>query len=242
MPNASKNNTTIAHLFDLLDRWRHLPAYQLERRADIFFALFLPEVMGKHFRIDINPILIPEFPIKHKGDNTSNKADYLALQKSQDNKPVERAFLVELKTDMASRREEQDKYLGYAVDVGLKKLVKGVLEICRASNQKPKYLHLLKLLSDNGLIEYEDGLFPVKRGYSDVLEGIKDKVEKRTHWPSLEVVYIQPRLTDTIDFKEFADAIDKGEEEGIGRLFAKRLREWADINAGSPNPKDWPSC
>ena len=35
----------IDRIFDLLDGWRHLPAYQLERRADIFFGLFLPDVL-----------------------------------------------------------------------------------------------------------------------------------------------------------------------------------------------------
>jgi hypothetical protein len=29
-------------MFEMLDRWRHLPAYQLERRADILFAIYLP--------------------------------------------------------------------------------------------------------------------------------------------------------------------------------------------------------
>ena len=239
MSNARKTNEypTIADLFCLLDRWRHLPNYQFERRTDIFFALFLPEVLRERLSVEINCTLIPEFPIKKKSDNRSKKADYLAL--SKDGK---RAFLIELKTDMASRSKKQDDYLKQAAKRGLCCLVKDVLKICSTTNEKAKYVHLLKLLSDIGLIEYEDGLFPVKQGYSIFLERIKDKVEKRTHWPSLEVVYIQPSSTDTIDFKEFADAIDKGEEERIGRLFAKRLREWADIDAGSPNPKDWPSC
>ena len=238
MSNASKISAlpTIERVFDLLDRWRHLPAYQLERRADIFFALFLAEVLGKHFKIVINPILVPEFPIKHKGDNTSNKADYLAL--SGDGK---RAFLIELKTDITSRRKKQDKYLCDAVGVGLKKLVEGVLEIYSVSKQKPKYVHLLYLLSKISLIEYEDGLFPVEKGYSEVLNRIKGQVEKRRDWPSLEVVYIQPR-TNIIDFKEFADAIEMGEGEGIRSLFAERLRKWAVDKAGSLNPKDWRSC
>jgi hypothetical protein len=28
-----------AEIFSTLDRWRHLPTYQLERRADIFLAI-----------------------------------------------------------------------------------------------------------------------------------------------------------------------------------------------------------
>jgi hypothetical protein len=29
-------------LFDRMDTWRHFPNYQLERRADLFFASYLP--------------------------------------------------------------------------------------------------------------------------------------------------------------------------------------------------------
>ena len=56
-------------VFDLLDKWRNLPAYQLERRADIYFALFLPDVLDHYLRprdLAVNPRLIPEFPIRQK--------------------------------------------------------------------------------------------------------------------------------------------------------------------------------
>ena len=102
--HETNEHQTISDLFGLLDKWRHLPDYQLERRADIFFALFLPEVLGKHFGICINPILIPEFPIrkvtvapwlaKNGRDDSSKKVDYLALQKSPDGKSAQQAFLV----------------------------------------------------------------------------------------------------------------------------------------------------
>ena len=36
-------------VFELLDDWRHLPAYQLERRADIYFAMYLPELLAERF-------------------------------------------------------------------------------------------------------------------------------------------------------------------------------------------------
>ena len=144
---------------------------------------------------------------------------------------------------MASRSEDQDKYLGYAVDAGLQKLIKGVLEICSGNTrQKRKYVHLLYLLSKVNLIEYEDDLFPVKRGkYSEALKRIKEKVEKRSDWPSLKVVYIQPE-TGTIDFKEFACILEKAKGGGIRSLFAKFLGTWVADKAGSPNPKTLRSC
>ena len=57
----------IERALGLLDTWRHLPAYQLERRADIFFALFLPDVLEEKFGVPISPVLIPEFPVKNRG-------------------------------------------------------------------------------------------------------------------------------------------------------------------------------
>ena len=32
-------------LFDRIDAWRHLPSYQLERRADRLFLLYMPEML-----------------------------------------------------------------------------------------------------------------------------------------------------------------------------------------------------
>jgi hypothetical protein len=103
----------IDKMFDLLDEWRLLPAYQLERRADIFFALYLPHIMNRRFGVEVNhEQIIPEFPLnkktleldnKHPDYNLSYKVDYLVVcEKSK------RVFLVELKTDIGSRRSKQD--------------------------------------------------------------------------------------------------------------------------------------
>ena len=51
-------------VFANLDRWRHFPAYQLERRADIFFSVYLPEALAKVTGVEIDPRMIPEFPLK----------------------------------------------------------------------------------------------------------------------------------------------------------------------------------
>ena len=238
MPSDSKNSeVSLERVLHLLDGWRHLPAYQLERRADVLFALFLPEVLEKHFGKAINPLLIPEFPIKQKGVNSSNKVDFLALQSGD---PPERAFLVELKTDMASRRDEQDQYLREAVEDGLKELVMGVITLCGATDQRKKYVHLLKLLSRVSLIEYVDALFPpTGREFSEALKTVRTEVEKREHWPCLEVVYVQPQApSETIDFNEFANSIRDGEAGSIRRVFSCYLKKWATEVAGSPIPKE----
>jgi hypothetical protein len=76
----------IEQLFDLLDHWRHLPAYQLERRADILFALYLPEFLSERLGIPIRAEMIPEFPVRlgtiypeTVDNNSSCKIDYLAF-------------------------------------------------------------------------------------------------------------------------------------------------------------------
>ena len=44
---------SVQQVFSLLDRWRHLPNYQLERRADIFFAVYLPKILEQRFAVDM---------------------------------------------------------------------------------------------------------------------------------------------------------------------------------------------
>ena len=245
--SKSGESPTVVDAFELLNRWRHLPAYQLERRADIFFALYLPEVLGERFGRKINPLLVPEFPIRKgllpkydNNDNQSIKADYLALE---DGAFPKRAFLVELKTDMASRRDDQDVDLDDAVEIGLKRLVEGVIDICFVTPNKSKYVHLLHLLSRLDLIEYDDALFPIKKGFSKALCGVKHKVKekKEKKWPSLELVFVQPK-NNTIGFEEFAKIIAKGGPDDFRSTFARHLRTWADTRAGEPDPKDWNTC
>ena len=42
---AGKQMIHFNALFDRMDAWRHLPDYQLERRADLFFSLYLAEAL-----------------------------------------------------------------------------------------------------------------------------------------------------------------------------------------------------
>ena len=96
-------------LFDRMDAWRHLPNYQLERRADLFFSLYLPEVLEAKLGFAIQPTLIPEFPVRFgsiypkEATNHSCKIDYLALSENG-----KQAVFVELKAEGLSRRTKQD--------------------------------------------------------------------------------------------------------------------------------------
>ena len=127
---------TISGLFGLLNRWRHLPGYALERRADIFFALFLPEVPKKHCGIKVKRPLIPEFPIGKKSNNNEHKqADYFVLSECR-----QRGILVELKTDMASKRsahgKKQEDSLIKTAEKGMRHLVKDAITIIKGDRDK----------------------------------------------------------------------------------------------------------
>ena len=232
-------------IFHLLDYWRHLPAYRLEPRADIFFAAFLPEIIETAFDTSVREPIIPEFPFRRgtiygeasRGPNASVKVDYLVV--SEDGRQV---FFVELKTDQASFRPEQDEYLDLAVKKGIPSLVRGVLRIIAATNNEylPKYMHLLDLLERLGWIELQDGLarevcVEDPPSADTWLEGIRilPAVERAI----ARKVYILPEAKPDqccISFNEVAEVVGSSESP-MGQIFAKHLRRWM-AKAGTVAP------
>ncbi len=201
--------------FDLLDQWRHLPAYQLERRVDIFFALYLPEIIAHKFSLDTK-IIIPEFPIR-VGEiyddvliNKSFKVDYLVVTGKRNH-----FVFVELKTDANSIRPKQNSYLVKARSAGMRKLISGIIKICDATQQKKKYGTLMRLLNAAGLVEIADNRY--KNLASDGAQ--------------IEVLYIQPGTANndfkTILFSELAEIVGKHNDE-VSQRFAKSIRAWEE--------------
>ena len=247
MSNASETNEypTIADLFGLLDRSRHLPAYQLERLAGAFFALFLPEVIEKALSKIKRP-LIPEFPIKKPDNNQSQNVDYFALAED-----CKRAFLIELKTDMRSIREKQIGDLQRTKrDKDLLDLIKDVKRLAQNPNKptRQKYVHLLSHLRDLNLVCYDESKL-YERAFADNSKGIYgiiDKDVKPASWvcegrPKLEVIYIQPirKSSDSIPSDwhcmYFDDLADHVREIGsMGRRFAESLYKWKDPAGSYP--------
>jgi hypothetical protein len=209
----------ISEIFDNMDKWRHLPAYQLERRADIFFSIYLPEILFYKFGVDIEGV-IPEFPIRigsiydQADTNKSFKVDYFA--KGKDAKII---LLVELKTDENSRRDKQDWYLEKAKEVGLVELLKGVRKIYKATGSKKKYQHLLDELQKLGLISQHGN------GEFDIAEA---DYEIRT-------AYIQPNNADEqgniISFRDISHIIEQHGDE-LSLRFSKSLLIWSATKAG----------
>lgn len=247
---ADKSEITIKQVFERLDQWRHLPDYQLERRADIFFALFLPEVLSEVLGIPMNPVLVPEFPIKKRDSFQSTKVDYLAL--SNDG---EQAFLVELKTDMASKcsphgRKQEELLIGTA-ERGLGELLCDFIKLLkrhRASRARRKYIHLVYRLMELGMLVCGDKeslytrAFEKSRGIYKTLETIEPAVGISGSKPKLKALYVQPKHCSTdrtcvVDFKTFARILKAGSrrDDTIRGQFADHLMKWR-VAAGSPSP------
>lgn len=249
VPEYHARMDPLEHAFRNLDRWRHLPSYQLERRADVFFSAYMRDVVEKHVGVPLQETVIPEFPLKRDliwpdtPTGKSVKVDYVLF--AQDYSLV---YFVELKTDLASRRAEQDEYLWTGKDVGFRKIVEGIREIMLATKEYRKYFHLAHALSEAGFLSLPEDLrgyvFPApRRGLTDRLEAIR----VGPHDPTIEVIYLQPkrdeiaeeeggteRKPDYIDFEEFASHLD-GLDDPLSRSFRDCLRKWVS-EAGSEEP------
>ncbi len=230
----------IEDIFDTLDRWRHLPAYQLERRADIFFSLYLAEVIEAHTGTAVAAESIPELPIKRdliwsdRPTRQSVKVDYAFFAADRS-----KVFFVELKTDGSSRRAEQDEYLQRSREVGFRRIVDGIVGIVHATKAKQKYAHLLCALQEAGCLRLPDELltylYPKPRpGVTKCLRQVETTVA--TDEFEVVVLYVQPELGagDVIDFEAFASVVGQ-HDDVLSQRFSRSLRGWR-VTAGSVRP------
>lgn len=240
---STNSEISLERVLALLDRWRHLPAYQMERPAATFFALFLPEVLKKEFELEEEPEIVPEFPIKKPTNHQSHNVDFFAYARG-----CRHSFLVELKTDMASVDEAQKERLREAAQEGLGKLIRDVRQIATKSPHKQKYVHLLWHLQKLGLLSGVDDVFDktfpsVKQGIVEKINNIKITGSLRTA-PKMQLVYVQPECCTCSDirfvsFKEFAGIIQRGETKSdtLRRSFGQYLERWT-AKAGDVDPRE----
>jgi len=201
-----------------LDNWRHLPKYQLERRADMFFGLFIRHIMEARYG-RMHDLIIPEFPYKNdKERNTTVNFDYVLFSENLD-----RVFVVELKTEPESAGGINNSYLNKVVEIPFEDIIGDLKSVVAATNQKNKYNCLIKLLEQIGFILKDSGN--------------KWECSPKTGKPT--VVYLTPKLKkelngkfDMILFDEAADILSKS-GGAVECHFASYLRRWNDNPAGS---------
>jgi len=226
-------------IFSNLDRWRHFPAYQLERRVDIFFSVYLKALLEEVTGVALEDDLLPELPIKRDliwpefAGHSSVKVDYALFAKDRS-----RVFFVELKTDAGSRRERQDHYLETASRLGFRKIIDGFCAILLKTDAHQKYHHLASALARLGYLTTPNDLrqfiYPSPRvGLSMRLAAIQaagvDSV--------VEVIYVQPEVTEgvrVVDFAQFAEFVGR-HPDPLSQTFAAHLLKWR-AEAGSSEP------
>lgn len=212
--------STINTYFDLLGDWKKLPAYKAETRVDSIAGFALEEIFAYDRDVKIVAV-IPELPLRigtirpsevgGKKENRSYKVDFFTLT------DCGKGFLVEFKTDSASRRDGQDEYLTEAQDVGLEAVLTGIIRLYEKSDYKKKYCHLLDKLVRAGVVTKSDGVYTPLVQFDD-----------------LSIVYMQPHVKETdvgldiVDFETVAGALENIFEGDEFMLAAARaFRGWA---------------
>ncbi|MBL0176079.1 MAG: hypothetical protein IPP94_12570 [Ignavibacteria bacterium] len=222
-------------LFDRMDAWRHLPNYQFERRADLFFSLYIPEALQAKTGIPFRDIIVPEFPLHisalhpDKNTNKSYKADYLAVSSD-----LKVAVLVELKTEIISKQPDLAIYLEAARQKGVAGLLENLRAVFKTTNAKPRYLRLLEIIEQTGLLHLPPMLRSyVERGDMEQAKLLMTKVNILAN-PETRVISIEPDRSDMdcISCAEFSDVVGRYGDP-VSRRFALSLREWARIPAGN---------
>ena len=239
------SNSPLEPIFQRLDRWRHLPAYRLEPRVDVLLSLYLHGILEERTGLALAETVLPELPLRlgtlwgedTRGANQSVKVDFALFARDRSV-----AYLVEVKTDQASRREAQDAYLEEAARLDFREIVDGILRIslATASSNIRKYVHLLAALEALGFVRCPAALrahaYPqVRRGVTQALR----QVENRTAagQTRVEVVYVQPigdPAVNSIGFDALG-AYARRQEDGIGPILAGYLERWTD-EAGAVDP------
>ncbi len=237
-----------SRILDLLDSWRDLPAYQLERRADIFFAAYLPRFLEKKFSQRISDVLIPEFPLHHRSirpdlprrTNDSCRLDYLALSLD-----LADAYFIELKTDPRSRGRDQEDNMAAAQHVGFRALVDGVLKILDANTKLSaphsyllKYVCLLRLMAKNNLLTIPEELEQALRSkkIKSSIKACLPRIQINDVNPKITIVYLQPhhiyRNSNDVDFIEFANFLSSVSDDSLKLRFEASIRRWSKSAAG----------
>ena len=224
-----------AKILDLLDQWRHLPDYQLERRADIFFATYLVDFLADREGVDVEPLLVPEFPVHiatiypHIPINQSFKIDYVAFASDRS-----KAWFVELKTDSSSRRDKQNAYLKAAESAGMPALIDGLLKIVAATKAKHKYCCLLRLLERLSAVELPNDLDEAlaSRHWDSAVNACLPKVKNVCPPLPVDVLFLQPVSNGPMEigFEELASWLDG--RDAVADRFSASLRDWASVKAG----------
>ncbi|HQL69382.1 MAG TPA: hypothetical protein PLA77_01000 [Bacteroidales bacterium] len=137
-------------------KYKRFPYYASERRLDAIISLFLPEIVKEALYKDSESVIqfvMPEFPISKSNSNQAVCADYILIEKTQNE--INSILLVELKTDRNSIKPDQfDAY----TQANWADIVDGLKAKSLATpfNIRNKYFELFLHLAQHNLITLDD--------------------------------------------------------------------------------------
>jgi hypothetical protein len=217
--------------FEMLEDWKQLPDYQLERRVDSFIGYYLKPFLSKHLNTNID-LIIPEFPLKQESSSHSDKVDFAVFSK-EDN------YLIELKTDINSINKYQLCYLQNTSGMNIKDILGGIMEIFdkpKAPASWKKYQYLLHKLTKINLLSEKEPTGHRKRKIFDFTDNtILSK--------NFKVLFILPAKTkDIISHIEeyFEDKYQIIEFSEIAKwLRAENSKQNSFVNAFATSLDNW---
>lgn len=199
-------------LLSLLLENKHFPAYQAERRIDIFINFFLEEVLKKKFGSLNTRFISPEFPLRTyapdkniKGTYRSTKVDYAYLNEVNGEKEI---MFIELKTDPKSFDLVQyTHYLNYLTwPKCINSLKNIILHGHIGSREKEKYFHLVQKLVAEGLMTATESL---PAFYDRNFNSFIKKVESDVPDIPVRILYVAPeKIQENRDWKRLENKPD----------------------------------
>ena len=202
-----KTKERIDQLFYNLRIWKQLPKYQAERRLDVFFGLYMEDILkecrSNLFEEEDQLILVPEFPLqKNKSNNECTNIDYLVF-----NITKKCVHAIELKTDTYSVNDDQiDYYRRFKDETSLNDLYYFATKP-RKGRSKDKYGFLAKYITGNHLddcqtkgdviyvlpnCEFSDSIKIKENGFDTItFADIANKMEKYATDDELLSAFIQ---------------------------------------------------
>lgn len=215
LPDERVEPMDVKDVFDQLDEWSRYPNYQLERRADIYFAVYLRAVLNRHVCATMD-VVVPELPVKQEQSHLSDKVDYMTV--SADGETM---LLIELKTEPFGHRPEQIRYLLRAAnDLKPRGILEGLSGIMNASRSE-KYPHLMNDMHRLGLMGASTTKLPgrCQLVFVQPTEFLDEPIlaEFRAYPAELPAI---------IDFRMFAEVV-RSHGDALSIRFAESLEKWA---------------
>ncbi len=200
----------INKLFENLGVWIEFPKYQAERRLDVFFGLYLEDILKEcrpcEFTKEDRLVLIPEFPLqKNDINNECTNIDYMVFNVSK-----QCMHAIELKTDNHSVDDEQIAYYHKFEKIDVERLFDFIIKTKRTGRSGKKYKTLAEYIKGQGLTNCNSK--------GNVIYLLPSEVQK-----------INDEGFDSVTFAEIADKMKKhtAEDELLSAFldFIKNINE-----------------